>query len=76
MADKRRDYWFPAKTIGLGWNLPVAWQGWLVVLAYFALIIATLNFAQTGYRLPVIAALTVAFFAIVVIKGEKRRRSA
>ena len=29
MPDKK-DYWFPAKTYGWGWGLPVAWQGWLV----------------------------------------------
>lgn len=22
-------YWFPPKTHGLGWGLPVRWQGWL-----------------------------------------------
>ena len=76
MADESRNYWFPAKTIGWGWNLPVTWQGWLVVLVYFALVIATLNVAPTSYRLPLIAALTVVLVAIVVFKGEKRKRSA
>jgi hypothetical protein len=27
-------YWFPAKTYGWGWGLPITWQGWVVFLAY------------------------------------------
>ena len=30
-------YWFPAKTYGWGWGLPITWQGWLVFLAALAL---------------------------------------
>ena len=33
-------YWFPAKKYGWGWGLPLAWQGWLVLLAFFALMAA------------------------------------
>lgn len=27
---KKGDIWFPAKTYGWGWGLPVTWQGWFV----------------------------------------------
>ena len=38
MADKLTpQYWFPAKTYGWGWGLPITWQGWLVFLAALAL---------------------------------------
>ena len=37
MADKSPSYWFPAKTYGWGWGLPITWQGWLVFLAALAL---------------------------------------
>ncbi|MBC8738930.1 hypothetical protein F6X40_19420 [Paraburkholderia sp. UCT31] len=30
-----REYWFPAKRYGWGLGLPVRWQGWLTLLAYF-----------------------------------------
>jgi hypothetical protein len=26
MADEKK-YWFPRKTYGWGWGLPIAWQG-------------------------------------------------
>ncbi len=37
MTAPQPDFWFPAKSYGWGWGLPVKWQGWLVLLAYFAL---------------------------------------
>ncbi|WP_267876280.1 hypothetical protein [Massilia sp. AB1] len=31
-----KKYWFPAKPpeCGCGWGLPLAWQGWAVVVSY------------------------------------------
>lgn len=42
MADKSPPatpprYWFPAKTYGWGWGMPITWQGWLVFLAALGL---------------------------------------
>ena len=33
-------YWFPAKRYGWGWGIPTAWQGWAVLLVFFALLAA------------------------------------
>ena len=33
-------YWFPAKRYGWGWGPPRTWQGWVVVLAFFLLLVA------------------------------------
>jgi len=33
------DYWFPAKRYGWGWGFPITWQGWLVLLGFFALVL-------------------------------------
>ena len=33
-------YWFPAKRYGWGWGLPATWQGWLVLIAFIALVAA------------------------------------
>jgi hypothetical protein len=34
-------YWFPVRPArdGWGWGLPIAWQGWLVYLIFFVLLI-------------------------------------
>lgn len=29
-----KTYWFPAKTYGVGWGLPCAWQGWVALILY------------------------------------------
>ena len=39
MHTQPKNYWFPAKRYGWGWGLPSAWQGWVVLLVYLAVII-------------------------------------
>ena len=34
-----RRIWFPAKDYGWGWGPPVAWQGWVVLAVYLALVV-------------------------------------
>lgn len=31
-------YWFPAKKYGWGWGPPCAWQGWVVLFCFIALL--------------------------------------
>ena len=33
-----RTYWFAAKRYGWGWGLPAAWQGWVVLAGFVALV--------------------------------------
>ena len=40
--------WFPAKRYGYGWGLPIRWQGWVVSVLYFGVVIAAgVAFART-----------------------------
>ncbi len=39
MYEKNKDIWFPAKKYGVGWGLPITWQGWTVFLGYIALLL-------------------------------------
>jgi hypothetical protein len=36
-----RRYWFPVRPArnGWGWGLPVVWQGWVVLLVFFVVLI-------------------------------------
>lgn len=71
MADDR-SYWFEAKSYGIGWTLPVRWQGWVTVLAYFGLLVAGLaNFPESLTRVIYVVAITVVLVAAVAWKGEK-----
>src|ERR1700720_3484460 len=39
-------YWFRAKRYGLGWGLPLVWQGWVFLLAWIVAVLV-------GHRLLV-----------------------
>ena len=58
--------WFAAKRYGSGSGKPIAWQGWVVLLAYLAIIIGA---TQLIHRSPwamgsVIVTATAIFMAI------------
>jgi hypothetical protein len=44
-------YWFPAKRYGWGWGPPQTWQGWAVVIVWFAAIAAATPLLMPGHRL-------------------------
>lgn len=73
MNDGNR-YWFPRKTIGWGWGLPVAWQGWVVLVAYlsgvaYLVFRATTDPAFQAFELY-LAGSTVAVLLVCWAKGE------
>jgi len=70
------DIWFPAKKYGYGWGLPATWQGWVVLLAYVALVVtASLAFenAVIGKMIfiPTVVVLSAIFIFICWKKGQK-----
>lgn len=71
----QRTFWFPAKRYGLGWGLPVRWQGWMVFVGYLALLYAGISYfrprqAPAGFLLYA-AVLTAMLIVIVALKGER-----
>lgn len=38
MENNKKTTWFPAKKNGWGWSKPTAWQGWVVLVIYFAMV--------------------------------------
>ena len=80
IKDNPQGLWFKRKLYGWGWT-PVRWQGWVVVLAYVALIVifaSSVSWATSVkevsimFVLPVIL-LTSALIRICYTKGEKPR---
>ena len=67
-------YWFPAKRYGWGWGPPRTWQGWLVLLGFFALLAAGalvfLPKLQTGYFLAYTTVLVAGLIAVCYLTGE------
>jgi hypothetical protein len=69
------EYWFRAKKYGWGWGLPVRWQGWAVLIAFFALLAAgnlllvVLTHHLIWY-LGYVGVLTAALLGVCYAKGE------
>jgi len=74
MAEKPK-YWFPAKRYGWGWGPPTAWQGWLVLIVFFALVlIGAIVLLPGGGPAPFLlytVALVAVLLAICWLKGER-----
>jgi uncharacterized membrane protein YhaH (DUF805 family) len=76
MKEEKKEIWFPAKKYGFGWGLPIAWQGWVVLLVYVLLIITGSVMLSNSSKniiwlLPFILILTILFIFICWKKGEK-----
>ncbi len=81
IKDNPKNYWFKAKLFGWGWT-PAKWQGWLVLLVFFILIIFNAyrieSFSNSTSDAPIklIFQTIVLFFLLFVIcwkTGEKPR---
>jgi drug/metabolite transporter (DMT)-like permease len=68
-------FWFAAKRHGWGWGLPVCWQGWVVFVAYAALLYGGMYYFKqqrnVSALLIYLLALTAVLIVIVAIKGER-----
>ncbi|MGA7071267.1 hypothetical protein [Bradyrhizobium sp.] len=70
-------YWFPAKRYGWGWGLPATWEGWAVLVGFFALVIVGIFLVPPQRSMVAFAAyiiaLSVILTAICWLKGEPPR---
>jgi hypothetical protein len=76
MHDEKR-YWFPAKSFGWGWGLPIAWQGWLVLAAFIVFVGLGALFLKpathaVGFGIYVLI-LALLLVAVCWAKGEPPR---
>jgi len=77
MDDNEPRYWFRAKRYGLGWGLPLAWQGWVIFLSWLLIFPVGLVFltpANQPRRLLFILAMVALLLVIVYWKGDPRGR--
>ncbi|HEY6662388.1 MAG TPA: hypothetical protein VIZ66_05645 [Sphingomicrobium sp.] len=64
--------WFAAKRYGYGASVPISWQGWAVMLAFFAVVgVDTYFFALRP--LVLIAVLVPAIVALLVVTSRTTR---
>ena len=73
MISKSNDFWFPAKSYGWGWGPPVAWQGWVVMIAYMLVVTLSAIMLEGLPRMMALVGLTIALIGICWLKGEQPR---
>lgn len=58
--------WFAPKSHGYGSGLPIAWQGWAVLIGYLVLVIASIPLAQRSLvaHLSLLVVLTAGLLLI------------
>lgn len=71
-------WWFPAKRYGWGWGPPVTWQGWVVVIVWFAVFFAGMGMLRRhGLLFPWflvwVLVMSVLLMGICYLKGEPPR---
>ena len=67
------DPWFEPKKLGYGSGLPCAWQGWVVLLAFLAIIIGAV--ALVGEDRPLLLiAIVLPVTAIFILIAAKTTR--
>ena len=75
MHQQKVKFWFPAKTYGWGWGLPICWQGWTVMAGFVALVIAgalVFNPAQRPVAFVVwVMGWSCGLTIVCWLKGEK-----
>jgi hypothetical protein len=76
MKEDKNNIWFPAKKYGVGWGLPVTWQGWLVLLLYAVLLILGVNLLTSAFiAIPFFIAYFFSLTGLLVFicwkKGEQ-----
>jgi hypothetical protein len=79
MSDEQK-YWFPAKRYGWGWGPPSSWQGWVVLVVYFALIgLGVLRFhpdREPHYFLAFVGLLSVLLVVVCWLPGFSMPKTA
>lgn len=76
MQTNGQKIWFPAKKYGWGWGAPCAWQGWVVMALWLALLVAggiLLAPRSVGLYLVYAFSLALVLIAVAFAKGEKPR---
>lgn len=77
MPPEKKKPWFPVKRFGYGAGLPIAWEGWLVLLSYLvAMLLSGVLFPILGFAITAILLTTlVLYIAYTRTDGEWRFRN-
>jgi hypothetical protein len=71
-TDDAPRYWFRAKRYGWGWGVPLTWQGWVLLVAYLAVVLVPLFLGSVGVwvSLAAVVIATPLLMWVCTRKGE------
>jgi hypothetical protein len=76
MKTNEKQIWFPAKKYGWGWGPPCAWQDWVAIAVFVALLaIAAMLLLPGHFGLWIVAVIVLGTVMIItcLVKGERPR---
>lgn len=77
MNEAPKKIWFATKAYGVGWGLPLCWQGWIVYLIYVALLFGGIadilikRKLNPGLLVLYMIGVSVVLSVVCWLKGEK-----
>ena len=73
MTTNDREHWFEPKSYGYGAGLPLAWQGWLLCLAYCAVVTLAAWLLLERTIIGFVAIVVTATAAFLIVCASKTR---
>ncbi|MGH7013823.1 MAG: hypothetical protein ACREEL_06655 [Stellaceae bacterium] len=70
MSDRSSKAWFAPKQSGYGTGLPIAWQGWAVLVVFFVAVGIVLAELTGPIRFVALAAIVAVFALVCSVKTE------
>ncbi|RIX32599.1 hypothetical protein [Sphingomonas edaphi] len=67
-----RHEWFAPKRYGIGAGLPIAWQGWLVTIAFMVAVLGTAYIFED--RPLVVVAIVLPLVAVMLVVASRTTR--
>lgn len=65
--------WFAAKKFGYGAGLPIAWQGWALILAFLGALIGLALLLMPGRPTPFVAIVVILSVLQLILVARKTR---
>lgn len=68
-------YWFAPKKLGYGAGLPIAWQGWALLISYMAVLLGAGLLLESGGQIGLAAFIAITVIATILLLLIARRRT-
>lgn len=68
-------YWFAPKKLGYGAGLPIAWQGWALLISYMAVLLGAGLLLESGGQIGLVAFIAITVIATILLLLIARRRT-